>query len=140
MSKRNAVAFVKPPEPAFLTAFKKKAGFKEGPSVDTKHEELAFDENQTDREDEKPTVVVLKPGDLTEQEAEEAKEDGAQELDSAEEDDKPPADGKIRFKKPKKRSSDDAAEQEQKKKKASSSKKVKNASLLSFNEEDEEDG
>ena len=36
MSKKNAVAFVKPPEPAFLTAFKKKAGFKEGPSVDTK--------------------------------------------------------------------------------------------------------
>ena len=55
------------------------------------------------------------------------------------EDDQPPADGKIRFKKPKKRSSDEAAEQEQKKKKTSSSKKVKNASLLSF-DEDEEDG
>ena len=48
------------------------------------HEELAFDENQTDKEDERPTVVVLKPGDLTEQEAERAKQDGAEELDAAE--------------------------------------------------------
>ena len=36
MSKKNAVAFVKPAEPAFLTAFKKRAGFKEGPNVETK--------------------------------------------------------------------------------------------------------
>ena len=36
MSKKNAVAFVKPPEPAFLAAFKKRAGFKEGPNVETK--------------------------------------------------------------------------------------------------------
>ena len=40
-----------------------------------------MDESQTDREDERPTVVVLKPGDLTEQEADQAREDGAKEQD-----------------------------------------------------------
>ena len=55
-------------------------------------------------------------------------------------DDEPPADGKIRFKKPKKRSSGETEEQEKKKRKTSSTKKVKNASLLSFTEQDEEDG
>jgi len=136
MSKKNAVAFVKPPEPAFLTAFKKRGGFKEGPSVDTKREELGLDDSQEDKEDELPTVVVLGEGDLTEQEVAAAREEGAEEAEAAEE---PPSDGRIRFKKPKKRPSDDADELSERKKKATSSKKVKNKSLLSFNE-DEEDG
>ncbi|XP_037085025.1 uncharacterized protein KIAA1143 homolog [Pollicipes pollicipes] len=135
MSKKNAVAYIKPPEPAFLTAFKKQAGFKESPSVDTKREELGFDDDQADKDDERPTVVVLEPGHLTEQEVAAAKELGAEEIPESEE---PPVDGRIRFKKPKKRQNEES-EGGQQKKKASSSKKVKNSSLLSFNE-DEEDG
>lgn len=33
---KNAVAFNKPPEPAFLRRIKEQVGFQEGPNVDTK--------------------------------------------------------------------------------------------------------
>ncbi|KAJ8968391.1 hypothetical protein NQ317_012228 [Molorchus minor] len=70
MSKRQ-VAYVKPEEPSFLKELKKQAGYKEGPTVDTKREnygEISEGDLQ-DTEEEQPTVVVLKPGDLTAEEA-----------------------------------------------------------------------
>ena len=34
--KRNSILYVKPNEPAFLRRMKQQAGYKEGPTVDTK--------------------------------------------------------------------------------------------------------
>ncbi|KAJ8919867.1 hypothetical protein NQ315_006396 [Exocentrus adspersus] len=70
MSKRH-VAYIKPNEPSFLKRLKQEAGYKEGPTVDTKRENLSgvADEDLQDTEDEQPTVVVLKSGDLTAEEA-----------------------------------------------------------------------
>lgn len=85
MSKRQ-VTYVKPDEPSFLKKLKQQAGYQEGPTVDTKVGQVKVllnifftsifvqqredygeipDEDLLDTEDEKPTVVVLKPGDLT---------------------------------------------------------------------------
>uniref|UniRef100_A0A674GBH3 KIAA1143 n=1 Tax=Taeniopygia guttata TaxID=59729 RepID=A0A674GBH3_TAEGU len=36
MSKRNQVSYVRPAEPAFLSRFKQRVGYREGPTVDTK--------------------------------------------------------------------------------------------------------
>lgn len=74
MSKRN-VAFNKPEEPAFLKRIKQEIGYKEGPSVDTKRQELEnFSDDEesagNSREEEQPQVVVLKEGDLTAEQAE----------------------------------------------------------------------
>ena len=66
----------------------------------------------TDKEDEKPTVVVMKDGDLNEEEAREEEKS----LQKAEEE-KLVAEGKIAFKKPTKReNSDKGSEDDQVKK------------------------
>ncbi|XP_051163350.1 uncharacterized protein KIAA1143 homolog [Leptopilina boulardi] len=69
--KKHSVAFIKPDEPKFLRDLKIQAGYKEGPTVDTKRAELpeATEEDFEDREEEKPVVVVLNTGDLTAEEA-----------------------------------------------------------------------
>uniref|UniRef100_A0A8C8GVJ3 DUF4604 domain-containing protein n=1 Tax=Oncorhynchus tshawytscha TaxID=74940 RepID=A0A8C8GVJ3_ONCTS len=145
------VSWVKPAEPSFLKKFKNDVGFKEGPTVDTKRLEMPAleDDSGSDREDELPQVVILKKGDLSAEEVLQIKEvkDGTDK-------DKPPADGKILFKKPTKRSSDKfqgitASSNNNKKKKSEggdeekkeekSEKKVKNKSLLSFGEDEDED-
>lgn len=36
MSKRNQVSYVRPSEPAFLSRFKERVGYREGPTVETK--------------------------------------------------------------------------------------------------------
>ncbi|XP_074597926.1 uncharacterized protein KIAA1143 homolog [Brevipalpus obovatus] len=71
MSGRNRVMFSKPEEPAFLRKIKEKIGYQEGPTVDTKHEELpqANEDDFRDREDEKPVVVLLDNGKVDEDEA-----------------------------------------------------------------------
>ncbi|XP_029445556.1 uncharacterized protein KIAA1143 homolog [Rhinatrema bivittatum] len=156
MSKKNQVAYVRPPEPSFLTQFKKKVGFQEGPTVDTKREELpstADDSDGSDKEDEQPQVVVLKKGDLTADEVAEIKQKIKEDTKS---DPEPaPADGKIVFKKPAKRSSEEkysglTASSNKKKKQEekrasrdiassqSTPKQVRNSSLLSFDEEEED--
>ncbi|RZF36111.1 hypothetical protein LSTR_LSTR013154 [Laodelphax striatellus] len=65
------VAFIKPDEPNFIKRLKEQAGYKEGPTVDTKREALPEldDDDLQDRDEDKPVVVVLKPGDLSEEEA-----------------------------------------------------------------------
>ncbi|CAH0547218.1 unnamed protein product [Brassicogethes aeneus] len=70
MSKRN-IAYVKPEEPSFLKKLKEQAGYVEGPTIETKREELGLvrDEDFEDNHEELPTVVVLKEGDLTAEEA-----------------------------------------------------------------------
>ncbi|KFM63254.1 putative protein-like protein, partial [Stegodyphus mimosarum] len=66
--KRN-VACIKPPDPPFIKRMKDSIGYQEPPTVETKKQIADYDENvDTERDDEKPVVVVLKPGDLTEEE------------------------------------------------------------------------
>ncbi|KAM9307534.1 uncharacterized protein KIAA1143 homolog [Gastrophryne carolinensis] len=151
MSKRNQVSYVKPSEPSFLTKFKKNVGYKEGPNVDTKRQELpvvADDSDGSDKEDEQPQVVVIKKGDLSIEEVMKIKE----EIKGSSKDEEPaPADGKILFRKPAKRTTGNIAglnATSSKKKKpeenpdSASSKsaqiQVRNSSLLSFDEEDED--
>lgn len=156
MSKRN-IGYIKQDDPPFVRQFKEKVGYKEGPSVDTKREQLQRpgSDEEDNFEDEKPTVVVLKAGDLT---AEEAERLQLQNSDSLKEDEVP-SDGRVIFKKPVKRSGDESSSQNATsikkkrdgdgddnskvdiKKKKNDAKKIKNASLLSFAEDDEdEDG
>uniref|UniRef100_A0A3P8UT87 Zgc:77056 n=1 Tax=Cynoglossus semilaevis TaxID=244447 RepID=A0A3P8UT87_CYNSE len=161
MSKPSGVSWVKPAEPSFLKKFKNDVGYKEGPTVDTKRQvmpELDDGESGSDREDELPQVVVLKSGDLTEEEAKKVKADHTGDYDAHS-----LPEGKILFKKPAKRSSDkfkgitassskkkksqdtvQESSEEETQKPEKSGKKIKNNSLLSFgggedDEEDEED-
>nr|ACM08459.1 KIAA1143 homolog [Salmo salar] len=148
------VSWVKPAEPSFLKKFKNDVGFKEGPTIDTKRLEMPAleDDSGSDREDELPQVVILKKGDLSAEEVLQIKEV----KDGTGKEDKTPADGKILFKKPTKRSSDkfqgitassnkkkksegksEGGDEEKKEEK--SEKKVKNKSLLSFGEDEDED-
>uniref|UniRef100_A0AAY5K462 DUF4604 domain-containing protein n=1 Tax=Esox lucius TaxID=8010 RepID=A0AAY5K462_ESOLU len=108
------------------------------------------DDSGSDREDELPQVVVLKKGDLSAEEVTRIK-------GGTEKEDKPPADGKILFKKPTKRSSEKfqgiTASSSKKKKQSSVTSetdeekteekvklgKVKNKSLLSFGDDEDED-
>ncbi|CAM9208984.1 unnamed protein product [Bubo scandiacus] len=111
MSKRNQVSYVRPAEPAFLSRFKRQVGYREGPTVETKREQLPLadgdSENGSDNEDEQPQVVTLKKGDLTAEEAMKIKQQIKEALKSNESDGEPePPDGKIMFRKPAKRSSE----------------------------------
>ncbi|XP_040287819.1 uncharacterized protein KIAA1143 homolog [Bufo bufo] len=151
MSKRNQVSYVKPAEPSFLKKFKKDVGYKEGPTVDTKRENLPVmdDSDGSDKEDELPQVVVLKEGHLSAEEVMNIK----QQLKSSKDEEPAPADGKILFKKPTKRSTGEkftginaSSSKKQKNEEVresssakSSQKHVRNTSLLSFDDEEEED-
>ncbi|KAM3928288.1 uncharacterized protein KIAA1143 homolog [Leptodactylus fuscus] len=151
MSKRNQVSYVKPTEPSFLKKFKKDVGYKEGPTVDTKRQNvpvMADDSDGSDKEDELPQVVVLKKGDLSEEEVMNIK----QQIKSSKDEEPAPLDGKILFKKPAKRSTGDKftginassskknkhEESKESTSVKSSQKQVRNTSLLSFDEEDED--
>ncbi|KAM6339380.1 uncharacterized protein KIAA1143 homolog [Podargus strigoides] len=159
MSKRNQVSYVRPAEPAFLSRFKRQVGYREGPTVETKREQLPLadgdSENGSDNEDEQPQVVTLKKGDLTAEEAMKIKQQIKEALKSNEPDGEPePADGKIMFRKPAKRSSEKVLDfnvssskkmKEAKKTKReaitpeSTAKQIKNSSLLSFDDEENDD-
>ncbi|KAL8165524.1 UNVERIFIED_CONTAM: hypothetical protein K2H54_046798 [Gekko kuhli] len=155
MSKRNQVSYVKPAEPAFLSRFKEQVGYREGPTVDTKKEQLPVteddDNDESDKDDEQPQVIVLKKGDLTAEEAMKIKRE-IKEASKAADDEPDPADGKIVFRKPSKRPSGEkysglTASSSKKKKETkiipptsqNTTKKVKNSSLLSFDEEESDD-
>ncbi|CAG5127878.1 unnamed protein product [Candidula unifasciata] len=148
---RNGVQYVNNEEPAFIQQFKEKIGYKEGPSINSKRNMPNFDDHEDEedeyapeKEDEKPVVVVVKSGDLTAEEAhaeQKLVEDGPARLDE-----------KITFKKPVKRTKEppeDTAETEDGKKKPkkpsdkgkqSSGKMTKNTNLLSFGDEDADEG
>ncbi|XP_053116931.1 uncharacterized protein KIAA1143 homolog [Hemicordylus capensis] len=154
MSKRNQVSYVKPAEPAFLSRFKEQVGYREGPTVDTKREQLptAEDSDESEKEDEQPQVIVLKKGDLTAEEVTKVKQEIKEASKTADEE-PDPADGKIVFRKPPKRTSEEkysglTASSSKKKKKEikmnsltsrNTTKQVKNSSLLSFDEEESDD-
>uniref|UniRef100_A0A8D2PMF5 KIAA1143 n=1 Tax=Zosterops lateralis melanops TaxID=1220523 RepID=A0A8D2PMF5_ZOSLA len=108
-------------------------------------------DNGSDKEDEQPQVVTLKKGDLTAEEAMKIKQQIKEALKSKESE---PADGKIMFRKPAKRSSEKSLdfnvssskkmkEAKKTKKEATTSqstaKQVKNSSLLSFDDEENDD-
>ncbi|XP_054241040.1 uncharacterized protein KIAA1143 homolog isoform X1 [Indicator indicator] len=161
MSKRNQVSYVRPAEPAFLSRFKRQVGYREGPTVETKREQLppADDdsENGSDNEDEQPQVVTLKKGDLTAEEAMKIKQqikEASKSDKSGAEPEPEPADGKIMFRKPAKRVSEKSLDfnvssskkmKEAKKTKReattsqSTAKQIKNSSLLSFDDEENDD-
>ncbi|CAB3364910.1 Hypothetical predicted protein [Cloeon dipterum] len=151
---RHNVGYIKPPEPDFIKRMKEQIGWKEGPDVETKREQLsaATDDDYDDRGDELPTVVVLKKGDLTADEAQEEIE-----KQKKIEDDVPAGEGgRILFRKPTKRSSEEASSSTIGPKKTSDDKSKKsdskdsksskdakrpkqNKKLLSFNDEEDED-
>ncbi|XP_042673434.1 uncharacterized protein KIAA1143 homolog [Centrocercus urophasianus] len=157
MSKRNQVSYVRPAEPAFLSRFKRQVGYREGPTVETKREQLPLadsdSDNGSDNEDEQPQVVTLKKGDLTAEEAMKIKQQIKEALKSSEQDgESESADGKIMFRKPAKRSSEkvldfNVSSSKKMKKKTdreattsqSTAKQVKNSSLLSFDDEENDD-
>ncbi|XP_003224001.2 uncharacterized protein KIAA1143 homolog isoform X2 [Anolis carolinensis] len=152
MSKKNQVSYVKPAEPAFLSRFKERVGFREGPTVETKREQLPApddDDDASDKEDEQPQVIVLKKGDLTAEEVMKIKNEMKEVSKTT---DPEPEDGKIVFRKPSKRLSEEkysglTATSSKKKKETkrispasqNTSKQVKNSSLLSFDEEETDD-
>ncbi|KPP63844.1 hypothetical protein Z043_117863, partial [Scleropages formosus] len=77
MSKRGSVSWVKPAEPSFLRKFKNDVGFKEGPTVDTKRQMPAAEDDSSgdsEREDEQPQVVVLEKKHLTAEEVKHIKD------------------------------------------------------------------
>jgi len=163
MNQKRNVSWIKPAEPSFLKKFKSDVGYKEGPTVDTKRQEMPqFDDDSgdSDHDDELPQIVVLKKGDLSAEEVQQMKKDK-----DPTKDDQSPCDGKIVFKKPAKRSSSDkyqgiSASSSKKKKheekgeeegegegegkgegkgESKSGMKVKNKSLLSFGGDDDEE-
>ncbi|XP_075561681.1 uncharacterized protein KIAA1143 homolog isoform X2 [Pelecanus crispus] len=151
MSKKNQVSYVRPAEPAFLSRFKRQVGYREGPTVETKREQLPLADDDSENEDEQPQVVTLKKGDLTAEEAMKIKQQIKEALKTNGEPE--PADGKIMFRKPAKRSSEKFLDfnvssskkmKEAKKTKEattpqSTAKQIKNSSLLSFNDEENDD-
>jgi hypothetical protein len=120
------------PEPKFIRELKEKVGYKEPEGVEAKHRRAEGGEDREDRDDEAPTVVVLRKGDLTE---EEAKVEAPEKPDG----DGPPADGKIRFKKPKRRSEEEEKRMDHTGEPDRKRGKVHKKSMLSFNEDEEDE-
>merc|ERR1711874_40376 len=136
--KRGGVSFSRPQDPAFLRRMKEQVGYK-NPVEDLKAKQMldhsGLDDEQDEQDDEKPTVVVLKEGDLTSEEVDRI----TKKLD---EEELEPADGRIIFKKPVKRKTDSVQENSTDEKEAKIKKKEDKKpkqNLLSFNDDDEED-
>ncbi|CDW60888.1 DUF4604 domain containing protein [Trichuris trichiura] len=86
MSYRNSrnVTYVKPEEPKFLREIKERIGYQAPPDVNIKrtYPIESSDDADIERTDEAPTVVSLKPGDLTAEEAKKARLRKEEEEDS----------------------------------------------------------
>ena len=66
----KGVSFIKPQTPSFITQFKEKVGYVEGPDIDTKLEKAKPDDvDDVDRQDEKPAVVLADGVDQREADA-----------------------------------------------------------------------
>merc|ERR1711994_128892 len=114
---------------------KQHTGYKD-PVEDLKLKKITaegLDNNQEERDDEEPTIVVLNEGDLTAEEAEKLNT-----TLQTEQDESHPVDGRIIFKKPAKRKSEQSADNSSDTKSKSKEKKKKEISskpsLLSFND------
>ncbi|GIY28308.1 DUF4604 domain-containing protein [Caerostris darwini] len=134
---KRSVAYIKPEEPSFIKKMKAAMGYQEPDTVETKREVVPFQDDQVERDDEKPVVVVLSPDDLTEEEAKTITE-------------KADVNKKIIFTKPVKKTGEEknsldfsSKKRDDLQKKLSSQRdqntKVKNSSLLSFDDEEEEE-
>merc|ERR1712226_1612665 len=126
----------KPAEPSFIKAIKAQVGYQEPEGIEAKMRRSEGGEDRDDRDDEAPTIVVLKAGDLSEEEVKKQTNTAENKIDL----DGPPPDGKMRFKKPAKRSENDKDDRitsngEPQKKRSKTLKK----SLLSFNEDEEDE-
>lgn len=145
MSKRHNIAYVKPTEPTFIRQLKEQIGYKEGPTVDTKREDIGHvdEDDLQDTEEEQPQVVVLNSGDLN------AEEVAQEKLRLEREEQTTPADLNVPivFKKPTKKTStasegtsDSSRDRKCTKRKDESTekknKKHRNYSLLSFDDEE----
>ncbi|XP_058800886.1 uncharacterized protein KIAA1143 homolog [Phymastichus coffea] len=133
--KKHNINYIKPAEPAFITRMKIAAGYVEGPNVDTKKAELPkfTDEDGEDKEDEKPTVVVMNDGDLTQEEADLLTTVKKQ----AEKVEKADLTLKVTFKRKNTEKTDSAKSSNPKEVKRRNKDKPKK-SLLSFDDEEEE--
>jgi len=156
MAHKNKVSFTKPEEPAFLKRIKEQVGYKEESTIsDKRRPDSAPDdpdhEDREDREDEQPQVVVLKEGDLSQEDLNAEKK-----LTQDSDDKRKIEEGKIMFKKPEKRKAEGLEENVAEEKvpstqttkklkqstevsKHSETKAVKENRLLSFAAEDEVD-
>ncbi|XP_065827582.1 uncharacterized protein KIAA1143 homolog [Oscarella lobularis] len=155
----NKIDFLKPPEPSFLKKIKEKIGYKEGPSVSEKFQKgegpLA-DDNDVERDDERPVVVQLKKGDMDEEEAmryeeftgrKRQLEDSSSSRAKTNKQDRreegpEPNDGKLVFRKPPKGSGKEKKEasrggQKRKTRKSSKMQEVNDSRLLSFDDSDD---
>ncbi|XP_021929839.1 uncharacterized protein KIAA1143 homolog [Zootermopsis nevadensis] len=135
MSKRS-ITYIKPQEPSFLTRLKAEAGYKEPDTVETKREILPCDADELkDKEDDQPVVVVLKPGDLTAEEAAKIEKEEEQAPANLED--------RIVFRAPTKSSGSSGSKrsrsEEDRPAKRNKVTGVKNTKLLSFDQEDEDD-
>ncbi|XP_033161745.1 uncharacterized protein KIAA1143 isoform X1 [Drosophila mauritiana] len=147
MSKRN-ITYVKPQEPSFLAKLKAEIGYKEGPTVETKRQRLDpqdqedYDSEEDSREDEQPQVVVLRPGDLSAEEAKTEKLLASKELAEKRADLAQPIVFKQRVKQPNIEKKESQSETNRKSEKSSTSKSKKSkaaSSKLSFNEDEEDE-
>ncbi|KAG7167904.1 uncharacterized protein KIAA1143 homolog [Homarus americanus] len=159
--KRVNVSYSRPEEPAFLKRFKEQVGYKEDNGLQEKFAVMpaATDEDLEDQDDDMPQVVSLRSNDLTQEECDKLRAEGK--LDdllrgncekvnvSKEEDEEPPPDGRILFRKPTKRSGEDKdgktdpkklkGDEKEKKSKKDKKKDLQKKKLLSFNEDEEEE-
>lgn len=137
--KRN-VAFIKPQDPSFLQKLKAEIGYKEGPDIDAKRQKVEENRNdysseeEVEREEEKPQVVVLQEGDLTAEEV--------AEVEKVEREKPADLNQRVIFKSKRKIIDDTTIKlptdkENKKKSKEKKSKDLKNK--LSFNDAEEED-
>lgn len=147
------VSYLKPKTPSFIAQFKEKVGYKEPDTIEKKFEKPDSSKlDDRELEDESPTVVLgsnVSEAEanvyLSRLQAEETKKTAEDERRVGEGDDSGKDGGKIVFKKPVKRKSMDSEKQskskadDRKKTKINSTiKSVKNKTLLSFDEEEDE--
>ncbi|XP_061703916.1 uncharacterized protein KIAA1143 homolog [Cydia pomonella] len=128
--KRN-VNYIKPEDPEFLKIIKRQAGYDDR---NRKFDPLenAEEDFVDDTESEEPQVVVLKPGDLTAEEAEVERK----RLEKEAEETKADLSQRVIFKPKSKKTENDKKGKEPSNK---NSNQKKQSQLLSFNDDEEED-
>ncbi|KAI5638837.1 hypothetical protein NE865_08539 [Phthorimaea operculella] len=134
MNKKRNVSFIKPEDPEFLKVLKRQAGYDD---KNHKFDELQNAESDfvDDEDSEQPQVVVLKPGDLTAEEAEEEKK----RLEKEEEEAKADLSQRVIFKAKPKTTEPETNKRKIKDDKSKTSKEKRTKQLLSFGDDDEDD-
>ncbi|CAD5125029.1 DgyrCDS13269 [Dimorphilus gyrociliatus] len=143
--KKQRVTYIDRGEPAFIAEMKRKAGLNyqeptiESKNIEENHEPDSDDDEETG--DLAPSVVVLKRGDLGEEEFKKLRDE-----EKAKKDAEKVADGKMTYRNATKRSSEKTEKEENAKRKKeeksvkNDAKAHKNTNLLSFGDDEEEDG